>query len=307
METTSHFFNPDKYGVALDQVPLSLEELFKKSTAQSPDEINADMGTSWWRINQFFFLAKGQGRKAAASGKSLSDRIHAGLTTKDEIAQKIALQNQFNQDTFQVLESLGLMGHFVGDISQPFHNYSDYDGYKTGNGGIHSYYEGASVTYLFFNMEDEIFSIANPGPKRPHSLSTGITFKPISADNTVKDIRENVKMVSEKGLSEIKDILAIDDKDIIESGPENRSKVLENGHHLHARRASPSEGAKKFHDLILPQLARSAKLLALLWDEAYRQAGRPPLSLYHSFEYPLSPADVPLDYALDRNLKKNNK
>ena len=44
----------------------------------------------------------------------------------------------FNQGTHQMLTNMGVMGHFVGDLGQPFHNTTDHDGYAAGHGGIHA-------------------------------------------------------------------------------------------------------------------------------------------------------------------------
>ena len=43
------------------------------------------------------------------------------------------------------LQLAGVLGHYVGDLSQPMHVTSDYDGQSIGRAGIHSYYETTLV------------------------------------------------------------------------------------------------------------------------------------------------------------------
>jgi hypothetical protein len=61
-------------------------------------------------------------------------------------------------------------------------------------------------------------------------------------------------------------------------------------------RQDPSVGAKRFRELIIKQLATSARALAFLWDAIYQQAGSPDLSGYRSYRYPVKVDFVPLDY-----------
>ncbi len=53
---------------------------------------------------------------------------------------------EFKTDIQDALVYGGLMAHFVGDASQPYHNTIDHDGYAAGEGGIHSYFETAAPT-----------------------------------------------------------------------------------------------------------------------------------------------------------------
>ena len=41
----------------------------------------------------------------------------------------------------QALQNVGVLSHYVGDISQPLHVSENYDGQMTGNKGIHQFFE----------------------------------------------------------------------------------------------------------------------------------------------------------------------
>jgi hypothetical protein len=63
-----------------------------------------------------------------------------------------------------------------------------------------------------------------------------------------------------------------------------------------AERKPPEENLKNFSSLITEQMARSAVLLAQLWDQMYKEAGEPELKSYKSYRYPLTPEFVTPDY-----------
>ena len=52
----------------------------------------------------------------------------------------------------------------------------------------------------------------------------------------------------------------------------------------------------KFEPFVIKHMARSAVLLAQLWDRAYVEVGTPKLSGYRSFKYPFQPDFVMPDY-----------
>ena len=94
----------------------------------------------------------------------------------------------------------------------------------------------------------------------------------LTGTNTI----EKMKFLGEISLSEAKDVLKVD--------PVTSPSVLkiEKGMSLKtaAKRQHASVGFKKFEKLIVTQMARSALLLANLWDEAYKSAGSPEVKAY---------------------------
>jgi hypothetical protein len=63
-----------------------------------------------------------------------------------------------------------------------------------------------------------------------------------------------------------------------------------------AVRRPPDIGFKKYKDLIVLHMARSAVALAHLWDQSFRDAGSPSLQAYRSYRYPHTPEFIPPDY-----------
>ncbi len=119
----THFIEPDLVGGRLEDVPVKFADyvakysnktnLIKQSIVFS---VPQELGSSWWRTEQFFNLAIQQ--------KNIND----------------------------MLIYMGIMGHFVGDTAQPLHNTSNYDGWQNNHGGLHSFYENQIV----INMEADL-------------------------------------------------------------------------------------------------------------------------------------------------------
>ncbi len=288
----THYINPEALGLTVKDIPIDLKKLSDKYTgtdnkknnikndpAQAQQKIVSvplDMGTNWWRADQFY-------RLAIESGKKLKDS--PAPTNKSE------QQNEtfaYNKAAFDMLIAMGIMGHFVGDNSQPLHISSDYDGYAANSGGIHAYYEDACVAEFGSNLQALIV-------KKAQQLKS---LKFITAATTL----EKMKALGEISLSEAKDIFKLDP--LISPS----TLKLEKGMSLRteAKRQPPSVGQKRFEKLIVVQMARASLLLAKLWDEIYEKSGSPELKAYKSYLYPLKPDFVMPDY-YDVSVEGTNK
>ena len=186
--------------------------------------------------------------------------------------------------------NLGVMGHFVGDNSQPFHSTADYDGYKQGHGGIHGFYEdqgvdeeGIDLTVRVEKLAAQMRQMADSKDKKEQAK---VAF--LAAATPL----EKMRALSSVTVKEINPILALD--------PVTKPSHIENvdGRETKtpAERKPISAIQAKFSPLIVTDLARSTALLAELWDEAYAKAGKPDLSAYRSWRYPLTPEFVAPDY-----------
>lgn len=278
----THYINPETLGLTVKDIPTDLKKLSDKYTGTDPTENNLekdsakpyrkivsvplDMGTNWWRADQFY-------RLAIENGKKLKDS--PAPTNKSE------QQNEnlpYNKAAYEMLIAMGVMGHFVGDNAQPLHISSDYDGYAANSGGIHAYYEDACVAEFGPNLQALIV-------KKAQQLKS---LKFITAPTTV----EKMKALGEISLSEAKDIFKLDPI----TSPSTLK--LEKGMSLktEAKRQPPSVGQKRFEKLIVVQMARASLLLAKLWDEIYEKSGKPELKAYKSYLYPLKPDFIMPDY-----------
>lgn len=252
----THYFEPDLYGVPLEKVPLNFDEaavFFSKFTKDFP----TDIGSAWWRAAQFYNLAIAAGKRRL----------------------KTAKQDDAQNEILTMVTDMGVMGHFVGDIVQPFHNTSDYDGWKSGHGGIHSYYEGASVDALPLDFESEIFAAANK-----------VTFKKHSEAGAV-NIVATMKELATYAHSEIPTLERLDP--IVKLS--RLSKTEKNEIKIPAVRKASSVGGQVFHTIIVQECARAALALAQFWDNIYLQAGKPDMKALR-YAYPLVPAFVPPNY-----------
>lgn len=288
-----HFINAENLGLKIKDIPTDYKQIIetytgkeittlisveKAKTAESdkPTEqktitkkiinVPEELGSNWWRADQFF-------RRAIADGAALKEAT-APQNFKEEQNENL----DYNKHFYSLVVNLGLMGHFIGDASQPFHSTSDYDGYAVNHGGIHTYYEDSAVAFFDASLVNEIVKQAQKMPK--------------PAWVKQKTLIENMRLFSELAVNDLKQIIQLD--------PVTKPSELktEKGMKLKtpAERQDASVGHKKFKKLIMSELTRSSYLLAHLWDQAYEQAGKPSIKAYKSYRYPLTPEFVNPDY-----------
>jgi hypothetical protein len=271
----THYVEPDILGLKPTQTSTDIKKLQQewvgKNRVDEPTkkifQLTREMGSLWWRVDQFM---------------RLKAQLKEGFSKSQPPANKQEEQNDqlsFNQNTYQFMVYAGLMGHFVGDASMPYHNTINFDGYKNGHGGIHAYYEEQSVSENGTELENKVFQAAKK-------------FKSAKWKNSRLTTIEKMQIFSEEALADQKEIEKLDP--LIKKS----ELKIENGMNLRkqAERKDPSVGAKLFEPLIVKQLAKSSVMLAHLWDEAYRSIGKPELSKYKSYRYPLTADFIFPDY-----------
>jgi hypothetical protein len=271
----THYVEPDILGLKPTQTSTDIKKLqlewAGKNRVDEPNkkifQLTREMGSLWWRVDQFM---------------RLKSQLKEGFAKSQPPANKQEEQNDqlpFNQHTYQFMVYAGLMGHFVGDASMPYHNTINFDGYKNGHGGIHAYYEEQSVSENGTELENKVYQAAKK-------------FKIAKWKNSKLSTIEKLQIFSEEALADQKEIEKLDP--IIKKS----ELKIENGMNLRtpAERKDASVGAKKFEPLIVKQLAKSSVMLAHLWDEAYRSVGKPELAKYKSYRYPLTADFIYPDY-----------
>ncbi|MBK5256470.1 MAG: hypothetical protein JJE39_10590 [Vicinamibacteria bacterium] len=229
----------------------------------SPDENSA--GTAPWRVGQLFRLAV-ESLKASKAGEKIDSAAidHAFLTA-------------------------GIMSHFVGDLGNPYHTTRNYDGWESGQGGIHSYFESSLVSAYRLALDQEVFDAALTGrglervmkqlgaadrkalSRDPVALAMALAFDSHTQLNAVNAIDRKFAVTKPSGV-----------------GPDGKS--------VSAERRDPAELRARFHDLTVERLATAAEVLADLWFLAWDEAGRPDFKGYRSFVYPVGPEFIPADY-----------
>lgn len=220
--SATHYFNSGKSGHALNDVPLKYSEILK--TGITHDQL----GSSWWRAEQFY-------RRAIQNGK------------KNEVPKMI--------------HDLGLMGHFIADNSNTFHIHDDFDGFSSGHGGIHDYYE-TLVPALY-------------GPDFVASIH----------EEAKKIAAEKPAFLQTEDLILAMKLLAIDaqkDQDFLfKTDPILKPSTGKTP----ALRKDPEAVKEIWKPVILRSLARSALLQAKFIDLAYRISGTPRLKTTMRFPF----------------------
>lgn len=270
----THFIDVEVIGLKVKDIPADYKKIiatftgkpnqFKESS--SIFSVPEEFGSSWWRADQFY-------RRALNSAQNLKNS-EAPKNSKEEQDENLP----YNLAAYDMMINMGLMGHFVGDNSQPLHNTTDYDGYAANHGGIHAYYEDTAVSFFDGDLTAQVLKKARSKKKNPFE----------AASSTI----ERMRILSELSTNEIREIWKLD--------PVTRpsSIKVEKGVSFKtpAERAGGKVGWTKFNKLIVEQLSRSAILLAMSWDEIYVSAGRPKITAYKSYKYPFTPDFVPPDY-----------
>src|SRR5258708_4570657 len=161
----THFIDVDITGLKVTEVPTDFKAIVHAYTG-APNrfkregvirDVPAELGSVWWRADQFYrrFLSFNRQFQAAGMPKNAKEARDDRLP--------------YNRAVYEMVVSLGLMGHFVGDASQPLHNTADYDGYATGHGGLHAYYEDEVVGQFDGDLQSRVLEEART-MKQPECL-----------------------------------------------------------------------------------------------------------------------------------------
>ena len=261
----AHFIDPEILGFTAKTLPLDLEKLKKEFTGKpsqlDPDEkifsVTRQLGSVYWRVDQLMNNLAGL-KKDFADAKLPQNK-----------GEEQNMDFPFNKATYTFMTTAGVMGHYVGDTAQPFHTTADYDGWMSGHGGIHGYYEEALVSELDGDLVSKVIKNAR-AQKHPEWLKG--TY---------------LERMKEFGIAAANDLEKIKKLDPIITKSEFRK---EKGMQIKtpATRKDPATVVKKFEPLIVTHMARAAWMLAQLWDEAYVAAGKPQLTAYRAYKYPLT-------------------
>lgn len=271
---SGHFIDVEITGLKIADLSTDLKKVESNFTGK-PNQFNEgatifsvpeELGTLWWRADQFYRLALEEGKKL----KSVELPKNSAEEQNHELP--------YNKAFYNMVVNMGLMGHFVGDASQPLHNTQDYDGFYSGHGGLHAYYEDSCVSFLGPNLISRIIDKAK-------------TFKQLSFLRE-KTTVEKMKALSTLSSGSLKQVFKNDP--IIKPSTVKKEKGMTIK--TAAERKSAKIGYKKFEKGFIEQMAWSSALLAQLWDELYKEAGEPSIKAYKSYRYPLTVDFVMPDY-----------
>jgi hypothetical protein len=226
-------FLPDALFRHIDGASGKVEAPTHYLNLDGPGGVAAREGTVDRRIVQFLELA----REELTAVHAPKGGYQRGATAEGD-ARRV----------FLGLYDLGVMAHYSGDASMPFHATSDFNGQARGQGGIHFYFESDCVNALEPRLATDVLALARKnrarwlrswkaGPKRPAQL---------------------VAAVLEDSLAAVPMVCELDRLHAV-------TKLQAPGSQLNAQRKPAGSGCRALRPLLVDRLARGAVLTATLW------------------------------------------
>jgi hypothetical protein len=173
----------ERKALATDQDPLALSRGdFEKKYPQVP----VHAGRSFWRIREF---EEGLEQTAVQlRGTSLSHE------------ERFAQQGQW-------LLLAGLIGHYVGDLTQPLHVTENFDGAQSGQKGVHAYFEEQVVDALYPDIEKNVMDEARkewPQFKKYHQKFSTLQLLEELQKNSHEDLKNVLALDKKIGRKDLK-------------------------------------------------------------------------------------------------------
>lgn len=204
--------------------------------------------------------------------KSLEAKVPKDAREKDD--PRTELMNQ-------ALLYAGILSHFVGDLANPHHTSVDYDGWETGQGGLHGYFESEIVEGYPLDLEATV-------------LDEALRHQPM-ADKFSRHPHNYLRQAWELALdshSHLLDLTALDKKHSllemsVKGDREGRKK---------AKRKDVKLVRNPYRNFIILRLAAGSDALARIWLDTWLEAGKPDLDFYRSYHYDVKPELIPLRY-----------
>ena len=147
------------------------------------------------------------------------------------------------------LYDLGVMAHYSGDASMPYHATADFNGYALGEGGIHFYFESDCVNALEPGLATDVLAAARKNKTRWRSSWKADPLHPA----------ELVKAMLQDSLSRVPAVSALDRRHAV-------TQLQAPGSTRNAQRKPAAEGCLAMRALLVERLARGAVLTAALWE-----------------------------------------
>jgi hypothetical protein len=218
-EAPKHYIDLDDYG---DSAAYKLPRYWKDAVAKFGEDSLAAHGTVPWTINLVFH--------------NLRDAM-------------------FIRDPQRILRFSAELGHYVADAHVPLHTTSNYDGQKTGQNGIHGFWE-SRVPELYFTEYDFLVGKAD----------------------YIKNVQlEAWKIVT--NTSRAVDSVLRFEKELTEANGSEKFNFEQKG--KQTVKVYSTGFTKKYHEklngMVERQMKRSVKAVGDLWYTAWVDAGQPDL------------------------------
>lgn len=198
------------------------------------------LGSSPWRVDQFFRLAT---------------RELEGLERVEGIFQRGTTATGDAHKVFRAMYYLGVMSHYTGDAIMPYHASTDFNGWGTGQGGIHFYFENDCVNELEPGLSEAVLKSARKNGERWLKEWNARAREPASL----------MGAVLEDSLAAIRKVAAVDIKNAV---IRKSTKAFSSDPKDSAVRKPASQACPSFRPLLIERLAKGAVLTVHLWIEA---------------------------------------
>jgi hypothetical protein len=248
----------------LAHMPLTWKEARDRARGSGHD-LATGVGTAPWRVGQLARLTR-----------EAMQRIPSGGS-----------REQLEKPVNDMLLYAGLLSHFVADQTNPDHSSKDFDGWHCGQGGIHEYFESSLVDALPLSLAQAVFDHARKN--RPFERLLG-ALSPAERSRVTADPVQLTFLVTLDAYGRRDRMLQLDAEHAV-LAPSRKAPVR-----MRATRRAASLVAAEERPFIVERLALAADVLARLWLDAWKAAGRPNMKTYKSYAYPVAPAFVYPDY-----------
>lgn len=266
---------------------------FSTNTASAQGlRVYFDVGSAPWRVRELFekmvgAFACAKGKETGISSQLVDERPKWHLPI---ISQEKPPSLGFNfysctkeQTRLEAISAAlaigGVMGHFVGDLTQPYHTTVNYDGWATGNGKAHEYFESTVVNSLELSIENEVYKSAkSPSLERTMEKVIEVDWKTKGAAsafalalaaNSWSRLDEAIQI--DKKYAIVQAITTKDSSALRQNESKKESPPLRHS-------ASTQKVIKAFTPILIERLAIGSRALAKIWYQAWVEAGKPNLA-----------------------------
>ena len=278
----SHYFNTDlilraTHTATLEEIPLEYMQLLELSqralkmprslplrfrsrpsqgSVWTPLEVKCWIGTLWWRVDQLFRACTELAARFTTSKLPQSVANQDSTTSLPKSAVSVSptsipstLPSVSRAAEGVLLSRFGFLGHFVGDCAQPLHLIQHPQGVPS-KVSFHSFYERELVKALPEQAVELVVAQSLADMLKEEAQDsfprTGVLTRMRRLGASVMGDRDKIDALSHRKR-----------KSLLPISPETRT-------------------------LLISELARGARALAQIWEEAFKEVGEPafpPLSL----------------------------
>lgn len=245
-----------------------------------------DVGTNPWRVQDLYAAlvsawACAKSKEGGSDLKAERKNFKSPLVARAARSPQGYYQCTKKQTRLEALSAAvaiaGVLGHFVGDLAQPFHLTVNFDGWESGNGGVHHYLEEAVVEALPPSLEDEVFRRAQEsGFRKEQSRALAINWgEPLPGSRFALALAEQSYLQMNEALRLDNQFAIIKKGTIVPSG--DKSFLFDREKYQPAERkpAATPEVLRGHRSFVTDRLASGSLALAAIWYQAWLAGGSP--------------------------------